>query len=61
MNATTLYAAVVEAHRTLRRYQARTPGDWSRDGHSLRTAQAVVDAARADYTAAFAAYAGAVA
>lgn len=51
------YTAVEKAHQTLTRYQARTGGDWARDGYSIRAAQIAVDKAQDDYTAAFTAYA----
>lgn len=48
--------AVTEAHQTLARLQARTGGDWARNGYSIQAAQAAVDAAEAQYRAAFAAH-----
>jgi hypothetical protein len=51
------YEIVTAAHRELMRYESRTGGDWARDGYGIEAAQKVVDRARADYMAAFLAYA----
>lgn len=53
----TLLDQVNETHATLVRYEARTGADWARDGFSLQAAQVAVEKARADYLAAFTAYA----
>lgn len=47
---------LTDAHRELTRMQARTGGDWARDGYSIQAAQIAVEKAEADYRDAFAAY-----